>query len=159
MEQYLGIMLSVLGAALAAGWAGAGSAIGVGIAGESGAGVMTEDPGKFGLVLLLQALPGTQGIYGLMTAFLVLLKVGLLGGAPLAVGIWQGLGIMFACLPVAIAQYFSAIAQGKTSAACIQMIAKRPEETGKAVILPAMVETYAVLALLTSIILLNSIKL
>ena len=66
---------------------------------------------------------------------------------------------MFACLPVAIAQYFSAIAQGKTSAACIQMIAKRPEETGKAVILPAMVETYAVLALLTSIILLNSIKL
>lgn len=159
MEQYLGIMLAVLGAALAAGWAGAGSAIGVGIAGESGAGVMTEDPGKFGLVLLLQALPGTQGIYGLMTAFLVLLKVGLLGGTPLAVGIWQGRGIMFACLPVAIAQYFSAIAQGKTSAACIQMIAKRPEETGKAVILPAMVETYAVLALLTSIILLNSIKL
>jgi V/A-type H+-transporting ATPase subunit K len=159
MEQYLGIMLSVLGAALAAGWAGAGSAIGVGIAGESGAGVMTEDPGKFGLVLLLQALPGTQGIYGLMTAFLVLLKVGLLGGSPLAVGIWQGLGICFACLPVAIAEYFSAIAQGKTSAACIQMIAKRPEETGKAVILPAMVETYAVLALLTSIILLNSIKL
>jgi V/A-type H+-transporting ATPase subunit K len=159
MEQYLGIMLAVLGAALAAGWAGAGSAIGVGVAGESGAGVMTEDPGKFGLVLLLQALPGTQGIYGLMTAFLVLLKVGLLGGTPLSVGIWQGLGIMFACLPVAIAEYYSAIAQGKTSAACIQMIAKRPEETGKAVILPAMVETYAVLALLTSIILLNSIKL
>ncbi|MFA6748124.1 MAG: permease, partial [Aminobacterium sp.] len=65
----LGIMLAVLGAALAAGFAGAGSAIGVGIAGETGAGVMTEDPGKFGLVLLLQALPGTQGIYGLLIAF------------------------------------------------------------------------------------------
>ena len=151
-------MLALLGAALAAGLAGSGSAIGVGIAGESGAGVMTEDPGKFGLVLLLQALPGTQGIYGLLTAFLAILKVGLLGGGGVSVSLWQGLGILFACLPIAIAGYYSGIAQGKTSASCIQMIAKRPEETGKAVILPAMVETYAVLALLMSVILLNGIK-
>jgi V/A-type H+-transporting ATPase subunit K len=157
MDQ-LGIMLSVLGAALAAGFAGSGSAIGVGIAGEAGAGIMTEDPGKFGLVLLLQALPGTQGIYGLLTAFFAILKVGLLGGTDVSVNVWQGLGVLFACLPIAIAGYYSGIAQGKTSAACIQMIAKRPEETGKAVILPAMVETYAVLALLMSIILLNSIQ-
>lgn len=157
--EYLGIALSVFGAALAAGFAGAGSAIGVGIAGESGAGVMTEDPGKFGLVLLLQALPGTQGIYGLLIAFVAILKIGLLGGGGVTVGVYQGLGILFACLPIAIAGYFSGIAQGKTSAACIHMIAKRPEETGKAVILPAMVETYAVLALLMSIILLNGISL
>lgn len=157
--ELLGVMLAILGAAMAAGWAGAGSAIGVGIAGESGAGVMTEDPGKFGLVLLLQALPGTQGIYGLLIAFFAILKVGLLGGELVAVTTYQGLGIFFACLPVAIGGYFSAIAQGKTSAASIQMIAKRPEETGKAVILPAMVETYAVLSLLMSIILLNGIKL
>ena len=157
MDQ-LGIMLAVLGAALAAGFSGSGSAIGVGIAGESGAGIMTEAPGKFGLVLLLQALPGTQGIYGLLTAFFAILKVGLLGGAVVSVNVWQGLGVLFACLPIAIAGYYSAIAQGKTSAASIQMIAKRPEETGKAVILPAMVETYAVLALLMSIILLNSIQ-
>lgn len=158
--EYLGIALAVFGAALAAGFAGAGSAIGVGIAGESGAGVMTEDPGKFGLVLLLQALPGTQGIYGLLIAFVAILKIGLLGGGDsVSVGIFQGLGILFACLPIAIAGYFSGIAQGKTSASCIQMIAKRPEETGKAVILPAMVETYAVLALLMSIILLNGISL
>jgi V/A-type H+-transporting ATPase subunit K len=158
MENIMGTMLALLGAALAAGLAGSGSAIGVGIAGESGAGVMTEDPGKFGLVLLLQALPGTQGIYGLLTAFLAILKVGLLGGGGVSVSLWQGLGILFACLPIAIAGYYSGIAQGKTSAACIQMIAKRPEETGKAVILPAMVETYAVLALLMSVILLNGIK-
>jgi V/A-type H+-transporting ATPase subunit K len=87
------------------------------------------------------------------------LKVGLLGGGDgLEVSVWQGLGVFFACLPIAIAGYFSGIAQGKTSAACIQMIAKRPEETGKAVILPAMVETYAVFALLMSIILLNGIQ-
>ncbi len=158
MENIMGTMLALLGAALAAGLAGSGSAIGVGIAGESGAGVMTEDPGKFGLVLLLQALPGTQGIYGLLTAFLAILKVGLLGGGGVSVSLWQGLGILFACLPIAIAGYYSGIAQGKTSASCIQMIAKRPEETGKAVILPAMVETYAVLALLMSVILLNGIK-
>jgi V/A-type H+-transporting ATPase subunit K len=120
---------------------------------------MTEDPGKFGLVLLLQALPGTQGIYGLLIAFVAILKVGLLGGGTAAdVSAMQGLGILFACLPIAIVGFISAIAQGKTSAACIQMIAKRPEETGKAVILPAMVETYAVLALLLSIILLNGIQ-
>ncbi|HOO86311.1 MAG TPA: permease, partial [Synergistales bacterium] len=99
----LGIMLAILGAAMAAGWAGAGSAIGVGIAGEAGAGVMTEDPGKFGLVLLLQALPGTQGIYGLLIAFFAILKVGLLGGgAGVTVNVWQGLGIFFACLPIAV---------------------------------------------------------
>ncbi|HOU31934.1 MAG TPA: V-type ATP synthase subunit K [Synergistaceae bacterium] len=158
MEQITGTMLAVLGAALAAGWSASGSAIGIGIAGESGAGVMTEDPGKFGLVLLLQALPGTQGIYGLLTAFFAIMKVGLLGGEPVAVSLWQGLGILFACLPVAIGEYTSGIAQGKTSAASIQMIAKRPEEMGKAIIMPAMVETYAVLSLLMSIILLNSIK-
>lgn len=154
----LGIILAILGAALAAGFAGAGSAIGVGVAGESGAGVLTEDPGKFGLVLLLQALPGTQGIYGLLTAFFAIMKVGLLGGTPTSVTVWQGLGIMFACMPIAIGGYLSGIAQGKTSASCIQLIAKRPEETGKAIILPAMVETYAVLALLMSIILLNGIQ-
>ncbi|MCL1940297.1 MAG: V-type ATP synthase subunit K [Synergistaceae bacterium] len=158
--EFLGIALSLLGAALAAGLAGSGSAIGIGIAGESAAGVMTEDPGKFGLCLLLQALPGTQGIYGLMTAFLVLNKIGLLGGGEAAAVTWvQGLAIFAACLPIALAGWLSAIAQGKTSAASIQMIAKRPEETGKAVILPAMVETYAVLALLVSILMLMGIQL
>jgi len=154
-----GLVLSILGAALAAGCAGSGSALGVGVAGESGAGVMTEDPGKFGLVLLLQAIPGTQGIYGLLTGFYTIMKVGLLGGSPISVTLAQGMAILFACLPIAIVGYISGYSQGKTSAASIQLIAKRPEETGKAVILPAMVETYAVLALLMSIILLNGIKL
>ena len=158
--EFLGIALSLLGAAIAAGLAGAGSAIGIGIAGESAAGVMTEDPGKFGLCLLLQALPGTQGIYGLMTAFLVLNKIGLLGGGEAAAVTWvQGLAIFASCLPIALAGWLSAIAQGKTSAASIQMVAKRPEEMGKALVLPAMVETYAVLALLITIIMLTNIQL
>ncbi|MCL2768346.1 MAG: V-type ATP synthase subunit K [Synergistaceae bacterium] len=155
----LGISLSLLGAALSAALAGAGSAIGVGIAGESAGGVMTEDPSKFGLCLILQALPGTQGIYGIIVTFIVLAKVGLLGGESVAVSWIQGLAIFAACLPIAIGGWLSAIAQGKTSAASIQMMAKRPEEMGKALVLPAMVETYAVLALLTSIIMLMSIQL
>ncbi len=154
----VGLMIAIAGAAVAAFLAGTGSAIGVGIAGETGAGVLTEDPGKFGLVLLLQALPGTQGIYGLLAAFFAILKVGLLGGNPVSLTIWQGLAIFGACLPIGVVGLFSGIAQGKTSAACIQLIAKRPEETGKAIILPAMVETYAVLGLLITIILLNSIS-
>lgn len=158
--EFLGIALVVLGAALAAGLAGVGSALGVGIAGEVGAGVMTEDPDKFGLVLILQALPGTQGIYGLLVAFMVMLKVGLVGGDGMVALTWsQGLMISLTCLPIALAGLYSAISQGKTSAACIQFIARQPGQLGKALVLPAMVETYAVLALLVSILLLNGITL
>jgi V/A-type H+-transporting ATPase subunit K len=157
--EMLGISLSLLGAALAACLSGSGSAIGIGIAGESAAGVMTEDPSKFGLCLILQALPGTQGIYGLITTFIVLGKIGLIGGETVPVSWTQGIAIFAACLPIAIGGWLSAIAQGKTSAASIQMIAKRPQDFGKAIVLPAMVETYAVLSLLISIIMLMYIKL
>ncbi len=72
-----GIVFALLGAALAALMAGIGSAVGVGMAGEAAAGVVTEDPGKFGKVLLLQLLPGTQGIYGLLVAVLTLIQIGI----------------------------------------------------------------------------------
>jgi len=153
-----GLAFALLGSALAIGLAGIGSAMGVGIAGEAGAGVLTEDPNKFGQILLMQALPGTQGIYGLLAGFWVLIKLGLFGGTPVEINIAQGLQILFACLPIAIVGLVSGIYQGKTSAASIGMIARRPEETGRAIILPAMVETYAVLALLATILLLNSIQ-
>jgi len=153
-----GLVFALLGSSLSIMLAGIGSALGVSIAGQVGAGVLTEDPNKFGQVLLLQALPGTQGIYGLLAGFWVLMKLGLLGGTPVEISAVQGLQIMLACLPVAIVGLISGIYQGKTSAASIGMIARRPEETGRAIILPAMVETYAVLALLATILLLNSIQ-
>ena len=153
-----GLVFALLGSSLSIMLAGIGSALGVSIAGQVGAGVLTEDPNKFGQVLLLQALPGTQGIYGLLAGFWVLMKLGLLGGTPVEISTVQGLQIMLACLPVAIVGLISGIYQGKTSAASIGMIARRPEETGRAIILPAMVETYAVLALLATILLLNSIQ-
>ncbi len=151
-----GTFLAILGAALAAGFAGAGSAKGVGVAGEAAAGVLSEDPGKFGQTLLLQALPGTQGIYGLLVAFLILNNIGLFsGGAEVTTA--QGLMYLASALPIAIAGYFSGIAQGRASAASMNIIAKRPEELAKAMLYPAMVETYAVLALLVSILMLTNV--
>lgn len=158
MAEQLGPALVIVGAALAAGFAGSGSAWGIGLANEAAAGVMTEDPKKFGACLVLLALPGTQGIYGLLVAVLSLQKVGLIGGAPVAITVWQGLSIAAACLPIAISGFYSAIWQGKSAAATILMVAKRPEQFGKAVILPAMCETYAIFGLLVSILMLNGIK-
>ncbi len=144
-----GTFLAILGAALAAGLAGIGSAIGVGIAGKAAAGVTAEDPDKFSKCLILQLLPGTQGIYGLLIAFLVFIQVGLFGGIkPLTNA--QGLMLLAGCMPIAIVGFISAIYQSKVACSGIALVAKRPEESGKAIIMTVMVETYAVLALLTS---------
>jgi len=144
-----GQILAIVGVALSVGLAGIGSAIGVGIAGQGGAGVVSEDPDKFGSVLALQALPGTQGIYGLLIGFLILFRTNFMGGMA-EVSPEAGWMLLFGALPIGIVGLFSAIAQGKASAASIGLIAKRPEEFGKALIFPAIVETYAVLAFLAS---------
>ncbi|MDR1997646.1 MAG: V-type ATP synthase subunit K [Candidatus Margulisbacteria bacterium] len=154
----IGLMFAILGAALAIGGGGIGSSMGVGIAGEIAAGVVAEDPEKFGKTLLLQALPGTQGIYGFLVAFWVILKVNLLGGV-LPVSPEAGLQILFACLPMAIGGLISGIYQGKVAAAGIAMVGRKPDEVGKGLIFAAMVETYAVLGLLMSILLLMNIQL
>jgi len=154
-----GLILSILGAALAVGFSGIGSSIGVGLAGQAANGVLTEDPDKFGTMLLLVALPGTQGIYGFLTGFLVAIKVGLLTGKIPVISFSQGLSIFFACVPIMLAGWISAIHQGKVCAAGIAVAAKKPEATMKAMIYGVMVETYAVLGLLASIILLTGIKL
>lgn len=155
-----GGFLAVLGGALAVVLGGIGSARGVNIVGEAGAGLLSEEPDRFGQVLLLQALPGTQGIYGLLVAFIVMVKIGLLGGDPAiftSLTTAQGLSVFSACLPIALVGLFSGIYQGKVAAAGVNIIAKRPEELAKGIVLAAMVETYAVLALLTSILMVNGI--
>lgn len=155
----LGLVLALLGAMLATALAGMGSAKGVGLVGEAAAGVVSENPERFGQTLLLQALPGTQGIYGLLIGFLVLLKVGFVGGDPqIEMTAAKGAYILMACLIIGLVGYFSAIKQGRVAAAGVAIIAKRPEEVSKAMIYAAMVETYAVLALLVSFLMLNGIK-
>lgn len=147
----IGTFIAILGAALAAGLAGTGSAIGVGVAGKAAAGVVSEDPDKFSKCLVMQLLPGTQGIYGLLVAFLVFVKINLFGGV-YALSLGDGLSLFAACLPMAIVGLVSALYQSKAACSGIAMIAKRPEESGKAIILTVMVETYAVLALLVSLL-------
>ncbi len=149
-----GLMLAVLGAVLAALLAGIGSAKGVGMAGEAAAGVVAEDPGKFSKVLILQLLPGTQGLYGLLVAVLTLNSIGVLGGTLKELTVEHGLAYLAACLPMAIVGLFSAIAQGRTAVSGIGIVAKKPDQSGKAISMAAMVETYAILALLISILIL-----
>lgn len=149
--NFWGLALAVAGAAVAVALAGAGSSIGVSYAGQAGAGVTAEKPELFGKVLILEALPATQGIYGFLVAFLILMFTGLLPGAEaVSLTIADGLKIFFAGIPVGLAGYFSGIWQGKVSAAGMGMIAKNPGDMGKAMVLSAMVETYAVLGFLIS---------
>lgn len=146
-----GIIFALIGGALAALLPGLGSAKGVGMVGEAAAGVVTEDPSKFGKVLILQLLPATQGIYGLLTAFMLLTNIGVLGGEGVF-SVAKGLLYFAACLPMAFVGYFSAIAQAKASIAGVGLVAKRPEHMSKGMMFSAMVETYAIFALLISIL-------
>lgn len=153
----LGIVYGVLGAAVAVFLAGAGSALGVGVAGQAAAGVVAEDPSKFAKILIVQLLPGTQGIYGLLVGFLTLAKIGVLGGNIAELSVQTGLMILAACLPIGIVGLISGHHQGRTAAAAIGIVAKKPDQLSKAMVIPAMVETYAILALLISILSVTSI--
>jgi V/A-type H+-transporting ATPase subunit K len=138
-----------------AGW---GSAKGVGMAGEAAAGLVSESPEKYGKILILQALPGTQGLYGFVVSFMIMLKVGVFAGMQ-TVPLETGLMLIGAALPIAIVGYFSAIAQARAAIGAIGIVAKHPEEMSKGIVITAMVETYAILALLGSVMMLNGIKL
>lgn len=153
MENILtGQNLALLGAGLAAALAGMGSAKGVGMVGEAASGLLTEDPSKFGKVLIMQALPGTQGIYGLITAFLIIFKIGVLG-TPVELTVGQGAYFLMAALPIAIVGLYSALKQARVAISGIHLIAKRPDEVGKAITSAALVETYAIFAVLVSLLL------
>ena len=153
----LGVVIAIVGAALATILAGIGSALGVAMGGQAAAGVVSEDPSQFAKVLILQLLPGTQGIYGLLVTFIGLSQLGVLGGNIADVSTQQGWAFFAACLPIAIVGLISAIHQGKTSVASIGVVAKKPDQFGKAMLFPAMVETYAILALLISILAVTNI--
>lgn len=153
------LAIAMLGICAAVALAGAGSAIGVGLAGQASAGVMSEDSEKFGKLLILTSLPGTQGIYGLVAGFLAMMRIGLIGGENILLTSGQGWQIFFACLPIALTGLVSAIHQGKVCAAGIQMIAKQPDETGKAMVMGIFVELYAVLGFVVTFLLLFGIKL
>ena len=154
----LGLALAILGAALAVILAGCGSAKGVGLAGQAAAGLLSEDPSMFGKVLILQLLPGTQGLYGFLIAILVLVNVGVLGGSPVELSWQQGMYCLVACLPIAFAGLVSAIHQGKVASAGVSLIAKKPDQVGKAITMASLVEFYAILPFLISLLAVLSVS-
>ena len=149
----LGTIYALIGVVIAVVFAGIGSSKGVGMASEAAAGVVTDDPSKFGKLLVLQLLPGTQGLYGLIVGVMVLLNIGILGGNPIAadqLGNSVGLGYLVACLPIGFGGLASAMYQGRVAAAGVSIIAKKPQESSKAIVSASLVELYALLAFITS---------
>jgi len=159
MEQNaLGLALGVAGSVLAFALGASGSSIGVGYAARAASGVVTEDPDKFGRLIPIVAIPGTQGFYGFLVFFLVtIVKINLLGQIRYP-SLEQGIKIFLVGFCVGLTLLISAIHQGKVSAACVGIIAKKPEQAGKALILPAFVETYAVLSLVVGVLVLLFMK-
>ena len=153
-EMFGGLGLAFLGAALAVGLCCVGSAKGTGMVGEAATGVIAEAPENFSKCLILQVLPGTQGLYGMVAWFFVLLTIGVFGGGVQQLSVAQGMAIFASCLPIALGGWLSAIFQGRVAAASINIVAKRPEEATKGIILCGIVEFYAILSLLATILLL-----
>lgn len=150
--EYGGIVFGGLGVALAVIMSGIGSAKGVGLVGEASSGLMIDEPEKFGRSLVMQLLPGTQGLYGFVIGLLAIQQL----SSTMALA--HGLYILMACLPIAFVGWKSAIFQGKVSAAGITILAKNEQQTTKGIIYSVMVETYALLAFVISLILLTSVS-
>lgn len=151
-SQYGGIVFGALGAALAVFLSGAGSAKAVGMGGEAASGVLISEPDKFIKALILQLLPGTQGLYGFVIGLFTMFRLSL------DMSLVEGLYLFAAALPVGIVGYFSAVFQGKVSVAGMNILAKNEAENTKGIILAVMVETYAILAFAFSFLLLSQVS-
>ena len=150
--SYGGVFFAGLGIAVAVFLSGIGSAKGIGIVGQAASGLIIEEPDKFGRALVLQLLPGTQGLYGFVIGLLVLGQLD--AGMELA----HGMYLLAACLPIGFVGWQSAIAQGKVAASGISILAKNEEHSTKGIIFSVMVETYALLAFVISLILVNAVS-
>lgn len=160
-EIYLGlggVDWALLGGALAAILGGIGSAIGITIASGTVTGIISEDGEKFGKLFPIAAMPGTQGIYGFIVAILVLIFFKLMGGEDMNLPGEVGFKVFLACMPVGWLCLVSAIYQGLTGAAAAGIVARRSEDSGKALIFPALVETYAVLSLIVTILMMLALQ-
>ena len=158
LDSFGGTALAFLGAVLAVTMCCIGSAKGTGMVGEAAAGLTSEDPEKSTKCLILQVLPGTQGLYGMVAWFFVLLTLGIFGGTgnfdPSKIDTVQGMRIFLACLPITFGGWLSALFQGRVAAASVNIVAKHPEASTKGIIFCGIVEFYAILSLLATILLL-----
>ena len=149
--QYGGLIFALLGMALVVAIPGYNSGVGVGMVGEAATGLLVDEPEKFGLSLLLQMMPASQGLYGFVIAIMTLSRL------HVGMGLQEGLYILVATLPMTIVGGPTALAQARVALAGIQLLARNENETTKNIIYAVMVETYALLAFVSSIILMNQV--
>jgi len=154
-----GLMLAIIGAAIAAVIGGIGSSIGILIASSKGAGVLAEKPNLFGKILILTALPGSQGVYGLLIAILILLKAGVFEKTDQILSMTGGYQLLGAGIIMAVAAISSAWLQGKSVAASMGAVARNEELAGKAIVMSVLIETYAIFGLLVALLIANSVEL
>ncbi len=143
----LGQIIGIIGIAVCVLLCGIGSALGLYKTGTAAAGVLGEDPKKFGKVLVLVLLPATQGIYGFI--------IGIIASSSLsaAMTVAQGWAMFGAVMPMALSGLITGIFQGKSAVNCIYAVGKQESLGGKLIIYPAMIEFYAILGLIISIML------
>ena len=153
-ELFGGTGLALLGASLAVALCCIGSAKGTGMVGEAAAGLVSEDPESSTKCLVLQVLPGTQGLYGLVVGFMCMLRMGILDGSYVDLTLAEGFRYFAACLPIGIGGGISAVAQGRVAAGSINLLAKKPNDWSKGMVLCITVEFYAILSLLVSLLML-----
>ena len=153
-----GFWIALAGVGVAAFFAGIGSSIGVGIPSRAAAGVLAEQPDRFGRIFILVVLPSTQGFYGFIAAMFMMMKLGMFGGSiNFDMSVIQGVQYLMAALPVGILGLISGVHQGLVSTSGVELSAKQPEATMRVVIFAVMVETYAILGFVTTFLMVNAI--
>lgn len=146
-----GYVYGIIGIALCVLLCGIGSSVGLFKTGSAAAGVLGENPKKFGKIMVLVLLPATQGIYGFIT--------GIIASSALteAMSAAAGWAVFGAVMPMAISGLVTGIFQGKSAVNCIYAVGKQDSLGGKLIIYPAMIEFYAILGLIISIMLVGSL--
>ena len=149
-----GYVVAIIGIALCVILCGVGSGLGLYKTASATAGVLGEDPKKFGKLIILMLLPATQGLYGFLIAILATNKLGAITEiAEASQALAQGWSIFSACLPMAISGFVSAFFQSKAAVNCIYAAAKQDSLGFKVAMGPAMIEFYALLGLVISLLL------
>ncbi len=146
--------IAIFGIIIAMGMTGIASSLALGMTGSAAAGATAEKPENFGKNLVLQILPMTQGVYGLLASILLLMGVGLLGGAAVPVGAAVDPQIGMVAIGIGIVvglTGLSAFGQAVTASASIGATARNPEVAGKGIIFSVMPETLAIFGLLVAI--------
>lgn len=149
--EYGGLAIAVLGMALVVIIPGAASGKGVGMVGETASGLVIDEPEKFGKSLILQLMPASQGLYGFVIAIMTLSRLSV------GMSLQEGFFILMACLPMAIVGGPTALAQARVASAGITILARNEDQMTKSIIYAVMVETYALLAFVSSLIILNAV--